>query len=373
MSVFSTLHSQVNNVVYFSRLFEPRKVAKNLLTLPRDYVLPSGWAAPPMVINLLVASRCNLRCGFCSADDMMNQKQREMTPADIERLVREVLPFRPSFFMGGGEPFLRRDIMDVIGAITGHGLRLGVVTNGLLVTPERGALAKQMGLGSIIFSIHGTEDVHDTVVKAKGAFRKATENIRAFCQGPRKTSVMMNLVLQQENLDSVFDLVEQGRALGVDRVRVEHLIFITAKEVNDHAAAVHNQFPAHMHTKMDVTTYRRDTAYEPSHAARLVGILHQLKERYGSFVFVKPWLDDSEIGEWYEEDYEGQRRCLFVWRSLFIDPAGNVVPCQSYENMKMGNVVREPILEIWNCRRYRAVRRLIREQRLPGCSRCCKL
>jgi hypothetical protein len=40
--------------------------------------------------------------------------------------------------------------------------------------------------------------------------------------------------------------------------------------------------------------------------------------------------------------------------------------------MRFGDVLREPLMEIWNSARYRAFRRLVREKRLPGCARCCK-
>lgn len=372
MSLLSALKSQVNNIRYFHTLFRPSSLLKNAFTLPIDFVSPSGWAAPPMVINILSASRCNLHCVFCSAEDMMSRRHREMTVPEIEHVVRQTLPFRPSFFLGGGEPFLRHDILDVIAAIKRHGLRLGIVTNGVLVTPERGAALKRLGVDSLMFSIHGTEEVHDRVVGAQGAFRKAMHHVEDFCRNKNGTNVMLNFVLQPENLDHVFDLVEIGRSVGVDHVRVEHLLFITPREMDIHRSAMTQRIPERLHPKMGVNTYHRDEAYPRGHADRLISLLREVRRRYGSFVFIKPWLGEDEIHEWYTEGYDSQRQCMFIWRSLFLDPAGNVIPCQSYSDMKLGNVLREPLLEIWNSRRYRELRRTIRARRLPGCARCCK-
>jgi MoaA/NifB/PqqE/SkfB family radical SAM enzyme len=371
MELLSTARSQLNNLRNFRQLFDPVVMAKSAMTLPRDLLSPAAHAAPPAVLNFLTAARCNLKCVMCSADKLMG-KTPEMTPADYDHVARQALPFRPSCFMGGGEPFLRSDILECVHAIKKHGLRLGMVTNGLGVTPERGKRLKEMGLDTLMFSIHGTEEAHDRVTAAPGSYRRATEHVRAFCKGPRRTRVMLNFVLQPENLDSVFELAEVGRSLGVDQVRVEHLLFATPREVSRHDARVAQLAPEAIRGSLALSTHFRDSALPEGHAERLSGLLRGLKAKYGDFVFIKPHLDEDEVAAWYAEDYDEQKMCLFIWRSLFIMPEGHVVPCQSYSEMRFGNVLREPLLEIWNSQRYRKFRALIRKERLPGCARCCK-
>ena len=78
------------------------------------------------------------------------------------------------------------------------------------------------------------EEVHDGIVKVKGAFRRATANIEAFCRDRRGTHVLLNFVLSSKNLDRALDLVALGKRLGVDRVRIEHLLFMTDGEMQAH-------------------------------------------------------------------------------------------------------------------------------------------
>ncbi len=82
----------------------------------------------------------------------------------------------------------------------------------------------------------------------------------------------------------------------------------------------------------------------------------------------------DRIGEWPafhgDPDYERRehRRCTTMERWGFVDPAGRVHPCL---NVEVGNASLRPFLEIWNGRRFRAFRRLVRGLgRLPFCQRC---
>jgi radical SAM protein with 4Fe4S-binding SPASM domain len=52
----------------------------------------------------------------------------------------------------------------------------------------------------------------------------------------------------------------------------------------------------------------------------------------------------------------------------FVDPRGRMYPCLTLD---MGNVFESSFEEVWNGPRFRAFRRLIRQnRRLPICHRC---
>lgn len=373
MSLKDTVRSQLNNIVFFRTLFPLHSLVRGTLTLPLDYLNPSGRAAPPMVVNLLLTSRCNLRCSMCSAAEFRATRFQEITARDVDHLAASCRPFRPTFYFGGGEPFVRDDILDLISAVKRHGLRLGMVTNGLLLTPQRGCRAKDLGLDHILISVHGPEDVHDAITGTPGAFSRTTEHIAEFCRGPRKTSVMLNFVLSRDNIEHIFDLVDLGRSLGVDRVRIEHLLFMTEEDQLRHAEWCARHLPAPLAPASRASTLICQQSAVAGFSDGLPRLLNEVSRRYGSFVFIKPSLSPDEVRAWYAAGYRSTRRCLFVWRSLFVDPEGFVIPCQHYAGIKMGHALREPLLEIWNSPRYRLFRRTIRRGLWPACARCCKL
>lgn len=372
MSLIGSIRSQIRNVQQFRGLFPLGRLAKGAITLPLDYVNPTGWAAPPMVVNVLITSRCNMKCAMCSATDLRERNYREMSPDDLARIARQARAFRPSFFMGGGEPFARDDIVELIAAVKEQGHPLGVVTNGLRLDEDRGRRLQEVGLDHLMVSLHGPEAVHDTITGVPGAFRRVTENLEAFCRIKGPTRVMLNFVLSTDNVEHMSDLVDLGKKIGVDRVRIEHLLYMTDKDIASHDAWCDGHLSPEMKAALKVETFVCRQAAVEGFSEDLPRILREVREKYGDFVFIKPGLSDREIVRWYSPGYVSGRPCFFVWRSLFIDPEGFVLPCQHYTDMKFGSALREPILEIWNSPRYRQLRRQIRKDPPPACSRCCK-
>ena len=97
--------------------------------------LSDGVVLPktPFRVELEVTTACNMNCIYCYAKPSSNQ-----TPSieDIEFLLtkikNEAKPFE--IVLLGGEPFLRKDIMDVIGLASQFFKRFGLYTNGTLIS-----------------------------------------------------------------------------------------------------------------------------------------------------------------------------------------------------------------------------------------------
>ncbi|NOZ02098.1 MAG: hypothetical protein GXP54_09445, partial [Deltaproteobacteria bacterium] len=70
MDVNRKFHRQLSRILFFRRLFPLRQLARNMVTLPLDYIGPSGRAGPPMVINILITHRCDLKCRMCYAEEL---------------------------------------------------------------------------------------------------------------------------------------------------------------------------------------------------------------------------------------------------------------------------------------------------------------
>jgi len=83
-------------------------------------------------------------------------------------------------------------------------------------------------------------------------------------------------------------------------------------------------------------------------------------------------LDEREIRQWYSARATLGRRCVFIWRSTFLNAQGDVYPCQ-FLYVRMGNVRQNQMVKIWNNDLYRRFRDTLRKGLMPGCARCCKI
>lgn len=131
----------------------------------------SGWVARPLTPTRMVLSitrRCNLRCGTCRSPRL--EPGDELSPAEVASLCRAA-PGLAWLDVTGGEPFIRRDVLDVFDAILQETPALAVLhfpTNG--THPERAeAVARRIRAARpavellVTVSFDGPREVHDRV------------------------------------------------------------------------------------------------------------------------------------------------------------------------------------------------------------------
>lgn len=100
----------------------------------------------PDYVDLDVTRRCNLTCLGCCFHSpyVQNVKQRYPKVADIDvGLVRKTIPelhrmgCRLIVIQGAGEPLMHPDIVEIVSIIKKAGMRLIVITNGLLLDEDK--------------------------------------------------------------------------------------------------------------------------------------------------------------------------------------------------------------------------------------------
>ena len=123
--------------------------------------------------------RCNLDCRHCGSDCRADAAAKDMPLEDFLRVLdQEVTPnVNPSevlVIFSGGEVLMRKDLELAGSEVARRGYPWGLVTNGVLLTPERLASLVQAGLRSISISLDGFADVHNHIRRNDTAFDCAT-------------------------------------------------------------------------------------------------------------------------------------------------------------------------------------------------------
>lgn len=159
-------------------------------------------------INLEVTKRCNARCDFC------NYWQEDSPPelADYVPVVRKLKPLSVS--LTGGEPLLRSDLACIILSLRRNFgfLVIGMITNGLLLTPERGKELWDAGLDELSISLDYLDERHD---RERGVPRLA-EHILAVVPPLREAGVEVcfNVVVKKGNYREIPAILERAASLG---------------------------------------------------------------------------------------------------------------------------------------------------------------
>ena len=108
-------------------------------------------------INLEVTKRCNAHCNFCDY-------WKEKNPSELRDYAPVVKRLKPlSVGLTGGEPLLREDLADVIGSLRKNFgfLFISLITNGSLLTLERGLEVWEAGLDELSISLDYLDERHD--------------------------------------------------------------------------------------------------------------------------------------------------------------------------------------------------------------------
>lgn len=170
-------------------------------------------------LNLLiffVTSRCNSRCKTCFYFDKIN-KNDDLGFEEIERISVKTPPF-DEILLSGGEPFLREDLVDIIGLfIKNNGIKAVVIpTNGIL--PEKikttvlNIIDNYPNLNILIsFSLDGAEGTNDRIRGIRGAFQKTIESIKSIQKLLNvypQLSININTVICFDNFQQIPKLIE---------------------------------------------------------------------------------------------------------------------------------------------------------------------
>src|SRR5690554_1969918 len=84
-------------------------------------------------VRLSVTDRCDFRCVYCMAEDMtFLPRQQVLTLEEIARLARNFVALgTEKIRLTGGEPLVRRDILELVREVGTYGLRdFAMTTNG---------------------------------------------------------------------------------------------------------------------------------------------------------------------------------------------------------------------------------------------------
>jgi radical SAM protein with 4Fe4S-binding SPASM domain len=142
--------------------------------------------ARPYVVSWNLTYRCNLTCEHCYLDagrtplvDTANFADRsELDTEECFRVIDEIAAFAPECvtILTGGEPLLRRDILEIVRRASERGLWVVVGTNGVSVTENLAKRLAEAGARGLSLSLDALDpDRHDRFRNVRGAWRNTVE------------------------------------------------------------------------------------------------------------------------------------------------------------------------------------------------------
>ncbi len=163
-------------------------------------------------IILFLTDRCNMRCDHCMFWQRIDDPGDEMTLDELKTVARTAQPLR-TVAMTGGEPFLRKDLHQIVEAFfrdnqTHH---VQVNTNGLLMERMeelvcRDLAAKYERYLTYQVSIDGLEETHDRLRRLPGSFQKILNNLKRLLELTKTHPYFRVVVLTNVNKGNYLEI-----------------------------------------------------------------------------------------------------------------------------------------------------------------------
>jgi molybdenum cofactor biosynthesis enzyme MoaA len=176
----------------------------------------------PSLLVFFVTSRCNARCSFCFnlENILVEDKPPEITLDEIEKIAKSLYPL-PQLLLSGGEPFLRKDVADLVHMFYKHaGTRqISIPTNGALpnrIVPSVQAMLEKCSDAyiNINISVDAIGEPHDISRKVPGCYEKLCETFEQLVpvrEAHPNLSINMLSCIKADNSDSVPELINHIR------------------------------------------------------------------------------------------------------------------------------------------------------------------
>lgn len=326
---------------------------KLIYHVPRVNDWLNGEITYPIYMEISPSGACNHRCTYCALD-FMEYQQRYLDTNILKERLAEMgeLGLKSVMYAGEGEPFLHKDIAEIIEHTKKSGIDVGITTNGVLLNE---LLAEEMlaDVEWIKVSINGaTKDTYAKIHRSKpDDFETVIKNmkyaVKIRSENGYKCALGMQLLLIPENQHEVVLLAELARDIGMD--------YLVIKPYSQHPLSKTDRYKS--------IKYRD--------YANLADTLTKFNTSEFSVIFrmqtMKKW---DEAGRNY-------KRCIALPFWSYVDAGGNVWGCSVYlgdERFYYGNINESRFKEIWEGeKRLKSLRWVEKEFDASQCRINCRM
>lgn len=183
---------------------------------------------PINYLRLAVTDRCNLRCFYCMPEEGITYMPRQelLTYEEMLRLANVLSQLGiEKIRITGGEPFLRKDMMDFLRALSKieRIRKINITTNGTLTTPYIAEL-KELGINAVNLSIDTLDADRFYQITRRKSFAAVWECFEALID--HKITTKLNaVVMENQNIEDILPMVALTRDYPVSVRFIEEMPF----------------------------------------------------------------------------------------------------------------------------------------------------
>ncbi len=287
---------------------------------------------PLFIVPWRCTFACSSGCVHCTSAGKPAVPD-EMDTATALKLVDQVQAFGASFFgVTGGQPFLRKDLFQVVGHARKLGLSASIITDGRQLDEETAANIVKYQV-KISVSIDGAEKTDDTI-RGTDAYAAALSAIKRFSE-----EKLLNCL--------VYTFANAGSVTNANLDDMRHVLDL-ARRYDARWVVFHGFIPY----SKDKEMLKADLS--PKQYEWVCNQLYDLTIEYNGkpginvyipfYARVAKQRGMPDFDNWYSNFFLG--RCFFG-KFLSIAENGDAIPCSYNDAYRLGNVKDKSLKQIW--------------------------
>ena len=321
------------------------------LKTPNNYqqkqYIPRG-----LLLQWHITERCNLRCSHCYQNDYTGKELGFEDLLEVLGQFEDLLELwrskarqfmvRGHITVTGGEPFVRRDFMDLLEIFSANRehYSFAILTNGTYIDAAMARRLRELSPSFVQISIEGTQTTHDKI-RGQGNFERTVSALKHLVRERIRT--LISFTAHRDNFREFTEIAGLGRRLHVSRVWADRLI------------------------PWGTGSALKEQVLTPEETREFFEIMHKARAKAA-----RSWFHRTEIAMHRALQFlvEGGEpyHCTAGDTLITVQPNGDLYPCRRMP-IRVGNLLETPLIELYyQSELFLALRN--RQKISDGCQAC---
>ena len=303
----------------------------------------------PTFVTWNLTQQCNLSCSYCCG----TLPGRELSYNEKLKVIHTLSDYNlTDIGISGGEPFILKNIINILKILDDHNMSIGINTNGIYLTEEiQKKLAKLDNIDHIYITLDGWEkDIHEKY-RGKNTFKTIISNARKLSEYNIPFSIIHTVT--PDTKDRLSNMARLCYEIGARTLIFNGVLPIgKGKEVKGQILNPSETFEV---LKTAFSLYKE---YYPE---------LRITSSY-PFSFLASPKKLVPLVRKIRKHQEMTRYCGIGFTRLFISPSGVITPC-TFIHKKIGHILKDNLEDLWNSEKMEKYRNYVLNPK-GKCSKC---
>lgn len=170
-------------------------------------------------VAIELTKRCNAKCKHCSVNAGTEKPiDDELTTEQLKKVFKDIAERYDARTINigftGGEPLLRKDLIEIIEYGTSLGFCISITTNGTLLTDKMIEKIYNAGIRNVAISIDGLEKTHEAFRGLQNCYSKLLRSIKKMIEYG-DMNIGVTTVVNKNNINELEELYKQFSDIGI--------------------------------------------------------------------------------------------------------------------------------------------------------------